>query len=283
MRSAQFPVSGLQPPFWHGFRWSPARAALFGPFWLRLKQLAWHERRWEMKHRNSHFAVGYWSRLRRGRALPDQADIDPKALKRLLHIVFLLEACSDGTFLYRLAGTTLCERYGGELRGRSYLEPWDAKSRVVLRRLLRQALAERLPLCVNSVAGTSECGMVEIETVLMPISFGADVPERFLAVAQAVTGVSSLAGAPISFERLVGAKLVREEDTLPGIAPPPPPPAAPRQNWRPHPRAPHLRLVNPSDAADPLHFDLPGMVHRFIESCGAAARLSDPPDRQAKL
>src|SRR5215510_9383889 len=63
-----------------------------------------------MKHRNNHFAVGYWSLIRRGRPAPDQADVDPKALKRLLPFVFLLDA-RHSTFVYRLAGTTLCERY----------------------------------------------------------------------------------------------------------------------------------------------------------------------------
>jgi len=40
-----------------------------------------------MKHRNSHFAVGYWSLIRHGRKSPDQSDIDPKALKRASHRV----------------------------------------------------------------------------------------------------------------------------------------------------------------------------------------------------
>ena len=37
-----------------------------------------------MKHKNSHLLVGYWSRLRKGREVPDQTDIDPRAIKRLL-------------------------------------------------------------------------------------------------------------------------------------------------------------------------------------------------------
>jgi len=32
-----------------------------------------------MKHKNSHLLVGYWSRLRKGRAVPEQTDIDPRA------------------------------------------------------------------------------------------------------------------------------------------------------------------------------------------------------------
>src|SRR5216684_3038656 len=91
-----------------------------------------------MKHRNSHFAVGYWSRIRNGRTTPDQADIDPKALKRLLPFVFLLDA-RGGNFTYRLAGTTLCERYGSELRGRDYFLHWDPESSTRLSELLRQS------------------------------------------------------------------------------------------------------------------------------------------------
>src|ERR1700748_175664 len=53
-------------------------------------------RRWmglgDMKHRNSHLLVGYWSRLRKGRAVPDQTDIDPRSIKRMLSHVFILEA-----------------------------------------------------------------------------------------------------------------------------------------------------------------------------------------------
>jgi hypothetical protein len=165
-----------------------------------------------MKHRNSHFAVGYWSRIRNGRATPDQADIDPKALKRLLPFVFLLDA-RGGNFTYRLAGTTLCERYGSELRGRDYFLHWDPESSARLSELLRQSLRARLPLCLTSIGAVDHCHMIEIETVLMPITFGADHPERFLGVAQVLTDVTSLAGQAITFERLVTSNLVREEYT----------------------------------------------------------------------
>ena len=207
-----------------------------------------------MKHRNSHFAVGYWSRIRHGRDTPDQSDIDPKALKRLLPFVFLLDA-RDGGFTYRLAGTTLCERYGSELRGRDFLHQWDPDSRVRLTELLRRSLQARVPACLTSIGATEDCHMVEIETVLLPITFGTHYPERFLGVAQVLTDVSSLAGRAINFERLVAATLVREDETA--TQAPPPPPG--NEGWRSHPRAPHLRLVTPRKLAaadnDPLRLD----------------------------
>ena len=93
-----------------------------------------------MKHRNSHFAVGYWSRIRHGRPTPDQCDIDPKALKRLLPFVFLLDVRTEGSVTYRLAGTTLCERYGGELRGRAGLTQQATAGLRVARPVGRQHL-----------------------------------------------------------------------------------------------------------------------------------------------
>jgi hypothetical protein len=223
-----------------------------------------------MKHRNSHFAVGYWSRIRGARLTPDQADIDPKALKRLLPFVFLLDA-RGGSFTYRLAGTTLCERYGGELRGRNYLHQWDTDSRTRLVELLRRSLQARVPVCLSSIGTTEDCRMVEVETVLMPLTFGADHPERFLGVAQVLTDVFPLAGRAISFERLVSSMLIREDEPITTAPPPPPPPA--RDSLRSHPRAPHLRLVASRGLAgagnDPLRLETGDPLQDLLDSVPA--------------
>jgi hypothetical protein len=68
-----------------------------------------------MKHKNSHLLVGYWSRLRKGRAVPMQGEIDPRAIKRFLSYVFILDCENPARPIYRLAGTGLCERFGFEL------------------------------------------------------------------------------------------------------------------------------------------------------------------------
>ena len=62
-----------------------------------------------MKHKNSHLLVGYWSRLRKGREVPDQTDIDPRAIKRLLSYTFILDYANPARPVYRLAGTALCD------------------------------------------------------------------------------------------------------------------------------------------------------------------------------
>ncbi len=83
--------------------------------------------------------------------------------------------------------------------------------------------------------------MLETETVLMPLTFGGEASRRFLGVAQVLTDVTSLAGRPITFERLVSSQLIREDEASPQ-------PAA-VTGWRTHPRAPHLKLVASNDDA----------------------------------
>lgn len=217
-----------------------------------------------MKHRNSHLLVGYWSRLRKGRDLPDQTDIDPRAIKRFLSYVFILEAADPARPMYRLAGTSLCERFGAELKGTNFLTHWEAQSRTALTSVLRQALLNRQPLCLSSIGSTAECGMVEMETILAPVTFGDRSPTRFVGMVQILSDMTPLAGKPICFERLVGSQLVRENEPLSSFDSPPPP-MPPRDGLRGgHPRAPHLRLVVSKPAT--LHFEMDEMMQDLIKA-----------------
>jgi hypothetical protein len=195
-----------------------------------------------MKHKNSHLLVGYWSRLRKGRAIQ----------------VFILDVENPGRPIYRLAGTALCERFGFELRGTGFLAHWDAQSSLALAAVLRQSLQLRQPVCLTSVASSAECGMVEIETVLCPVSFNGGEPTRFMGMIQILGDQTQLAGKPIAFQRLAASQLVQEDEPLPSYdnLPPPPPPGGGLRALRQHPRAPHLRLVvsQTRPAAATVHF-----------------------------
>ena len=215
-----------------------------------------------MKHRNSHLLVGYWSRLRKGRDVPDQTDIDPRAIKRILASVFILEASDPARPLYRLAGTSHCDRYGSELKGTGFLARWELQSRNALTLLLKQSLATKQPVCLSSLAATDDCGMVEVETVLAPLTFGANTPTRFIGMTQVLGDSASLLGKPITFERLVASQFVSETEPLmpPDVLPPPPPAI------RTHAKAPHLRLVVSRDKPATVHFEMDSVMQRIVEA-----------------
>jgi hypothetical protein len=224
-----------------------------------------------MKHKNSHLLVGYWSRLRKGRDVPDQTDIDPRAIKRMLPYVFILDAEDPARPIYRLAGTALCERFGFELKGTGFLAHWEAQSGVALASLFKQALALKQPVCLTSIGASVECGMVELETVLAPVTFGESGPTRFVGMIQILSDTSQLRGRPIAFQRLAASQLIREDepvaahDTLP---PPPPPP------FRSHPKAPHLRLVVSQDKPVAMNFDADDILAKMFDVFGAGLGAS---------
>lgn len=205
-----------------------------------------------MKHRNSHLLVGYWSRLRRGRAVPDQTDIDPRAIKRMLSYVFILDASDTGRPVYRLAGTSLCECFGVELKAINFLSHWESQSRGVLGSLLAQSLSTCQPVCLSSIAATAERGMVEFETVLAPLGYGDEKPTRFIGMVQVLSDLNALAGRPIAFERLVGSHMINEDEPPFSFDLPPSDPDA----LRVQETVPHLRLVVDRDRRpNTVHFE----------------------------
>src|SRR6185437_11725570 len=219
-----------------------------------------------MKHKNSHLLVGYWSRLRKGREVPDQTDIDPRAIKRLLSYTFILDYENPGRPVYRLAGTALCERFGFELKGSSFLGHWESQSTASLVSLLRQAMKSRQPVCLSSIAATADNGMVELETILTPVSMNGGEPNRFFGMVQMLSDPAPLLGRAIAYERLVGSQLVQEDEPFTENdqnLPPPPPPSL-----RAHPKAPYLRLVVSQDGPAFLHFGSGDLLEKMAKVIG---------------
>lgn len=219
-----------------------------------------------MKHKNSHLLVGYWSRLRKGREVPDQTDIDPRAIKRLLSYTFILDYENPARPLYRLAGTALCERFGFELKGTSFLGHWEAQSGLALSPLLRQAIKLRQPVCLTSIAVTADSGMAELETVLTPVSLNGGEPVRFFGMTQMLSDPAPLLGRYIAYQRLIGSQLLQEEEPMPAFdqnLPLPPPPSL-----RAHPKAPYLRLVVSQDNPALLNFGTGDLLQRVFDVLG---------------
>src|ERR1700733_7640872 len=173
-------------------RFAPASRVGQGivPIWSSRPVLESVGARAVMKHKNSHLLVGYWSRLRNGRDVPAQTDIDPRAIKRMLSHVFILDVINPARPIYRLAGTGLCERFGMELKGTGFLANWEGQSGLALNSLLKQALKTRQPVCLSSIGATADCGMVELETILAPISFDGGEPVRFVGLTQVLSDMA---------------------------------------------------------------------------------------------
>lgn len=68
----------------------------------------------------------YWDRLRRDRAVPSRADVEPAGIRHALDYAFILERIAPGAARFRLAGRHLIDLMGMEVRGMpicSFLNP----------------------------------------------------------------------------------------------------------------------------------------------------------------
>lgn len=68
----------------------------------------------------------HWESLRKGRAIPERAEIEPRGIRRALDYAFILERIAPGAARFRLAGRHLIDLMGMEVRGMplaSFLNP----------------------------------------------------------------------------------------------------------------------------------------------------------------
>lgn len=71
----------------------------------------------------------YWESLRKGRAIPDRADVEPKGIRSALDFAFILERVAPGAARFRLAGRHLIDLMGMEVRGMPFCSLLNPESR----------------------------------------------------------------------------------------------------------------------------------------------------------
>lgn len=126
----------------------------------------------------------HWQDSRAGDGLP--ARLDPVELPRpVLPGVLLLEVERRPFRLrVRLAGTTICDKYGGELRGRTTDEFLESEDAHLLRESAEAVIQGRRPsLARRSAVAVGEC-LWSYTRLILPLSRGAggDVDGLFLAI-----------------------------------------------------------------------------------------------------
>lgn len=80
-----------------------------------------------MKHFISQKLYSYWNTLRGTRFAPRRLEIDPGCIGSVLPETFILERLRNDFYTYRLAGSHVCQLFGKELRGQSFLSGWTDK------------------------------------------------------------------------------------------------------------------------------------------------------------
>lgn len=160
-----------------------------------------------MRHAHSQLLLDRW-RLDRGETLaPCKTDIEPRAIKDHLAFAFLLKREAGDKFMFSLAGTGVCDLFGQELRGHSFVHLWADASRNAARTALIRVSNLSVPTVASAVGETADLRPMPAEILLLPYADGRGETTWILGHFQALDPLS----------RLIGRKLVRMRMTANAI------------------------------------------------------------------
>ncbi|NUB43306.1 PAS domain-containing protein [Fertoebacter nigrum] len=112
----------------------------------------------------------YWEGLRRGNDLPLRSAIDPRGIEGALEQAFLLERIAPGLARFRLAGMTLSDLMGMDVRGMPLSAMLDPSARLRLASVLEQVFREpaALDLSLEADRGIGRPAL-EGRMLIMPV------------------------------------------------------------------------------------------------------------------
>ena len=140
-----------------------------------------------MKHPTSKILYSYWNEVRRGRMAPRRFDIEPARVAGILAETTILEQVDADTYRFRLAGTRITEQFATELRGRNFLDLWDAEDRIGLQQNLTTLQQLGGAMVLDFEAATATGRTVAFEAVLLPLIHTRDAVDRFLGAISSAT------------------------------------------------------------------------------------------------
>jgi len=168
-----------------------------------------------MRLGSSRSLVQYWDGLRAGRLAPQRCEIEPADIATLLPVTFILD-CSDASgYWFRLAGTSICEQLGRELRGVELRQLVDPSDQRAMQKLLESVTTKGGVGTVRLEATCSQGREVAFEMVVMPVIHASRSVNRLLGSLSAIDHPIWLGSAAISPFRITAMDLEQAARTSP--------------------------------------------------------------------
>lgn len=160
-----------------------------------------------MLHHGTRKLFNYWNEVRAGRPAPFRAEISPSAISGILPSTFILECDPQNRFVFRLAGTTLCLLFGGELKRSEFAALLDIDDRNLFQRVLTALTQEKIGAVLTLEAISAGQKTVQIEAMFLPL---ADEETKILGVLHVMElpywiGAETICNVTISSVRIVDA------------------------------------------------------------------------------
>lgn len=146
--------------------------------------------------------------MRGTRIAPRRFEIEPGAIAGILPETFILERGPDADVRYRLAGTRICEQFGREFRGASFLAGWSPPDRTTLENHLTRVMMEGGTGLLSLEAETASGRAAEFEAVLLPLTHTRETVDRVLGALVLVHDEPWVGTEPLTRRRLLGQEIV---------------------------------------------------------------------------
>jgi hypothetical protein len=161
-----------------------------------------------MKVKTSQQLYGYWNDLRAGRLAPRRFEIEPSAIASLLPDTFILEREERHEYMFRLAGTRICDLFGREFRGRNLLDLWAPQDREVLIRVLESVTRDGGVGVIAMTARAKDGMPAAFEMLLLPLVHTGQNISRVLGALAPVTLLPIFAPQPFEHVALTTFEVI---------------------------------------------------------------------------
>jgi hypothetical protein len=137
-------------------------------------------------HPGSRTIFRHWEAIRGEASAPLREALNLRQLGQFVSWLFIMESSRSGGYVWRLAGSKVCELWRRELTGTEVLAGWDRFEVETVRRLL-DGVRENLQPCTLRLRFTTSLGqMIDAELIALPLKardgsvhvFGGVLPFR---------------------------------------------------------------------------------------------------------
>jgi len=164
-----------------------------------------------MRHVQTQTLLNYWRQMRGEQLAPQKDSIEPRDIKDHLAFMFLLRRDGRDRFTFSLAGTGLCDLFGRELRGNSFVHLWAETSRDAALTSLVRVSHLSVPTVASCAAETAEERPLSAELLLLPYANVRGETSWVMGHFQSLDPLSRLYGRKIARMRL-GASAILTND-----------------------------------------------------------------------
>jgi len=162
----------------------------------------------DMRHRTSKALFAYWNGVRAERLAPRRFEIEPSAIAQILSSTFILERLDTATFRYRLAGTTVCDYFGLELRGSNFAEGWPHEDRIAIEDGFSALTTQAAAVLLQIEAAPKGRASTPFEVLMLPLRHTGDRIDRVLGAFSALEAPVWLGHAMLTTKRLISHELI---------------------------------------------------------------------------